>query len=74
MDGDVLLMDGSVPAVNQREGRVEICYENVYHTICDDLWDTNAAQVVCRQLNISGDSKIILVVLVCMHIKISGGD
>lgn len=50
-------MNGSEPTAGQREGRVEVCYENVYHTICDDLWDVNDAQVVCRQLNISGDGK-----------------
>ena len=57
MNGTVLLMNGSEPTIGQREGRVEICYENVYHTICDDLWDLNDAQVVCRQLGVEGDGK-----------------
>lgn len=50
-------MNGSVPTFGQREGRVEICYDNAYHAICDDLWNLNDAQVVCRQLNVEGDSK-----------------
>lgn len=58
MDGDVLLMDGNMTSASQREGRVEICYGNEYHAICDDLWNVNDAQVVCRQLNISGTSKL----------------
>ena len=50
-DGDVLLMNGSVPSFGQREGRVEICKNNVYGTVCDDFWDRLDGDVVCRQLN-----------------------
>ncbi len=32
------------------KGRVEICYENLWGTICDDYWDSTSAGVVCKQL------------------------
>jgi len=50
-------MNGTQPTVGQREGRVEVCVDNIYGTICDDFWDALEAKVVCQKLGFSPNGK-----------------
>ena len=70
-DGQLRLAGGNIA----NEGRVEICMNKEWGTVCDNSWGTTDATVVCRQLGYSmqgqnqlrtstSSSKVILVYLV----------
>ena len=54
--GDVHLVDSH--RVNR--GRVEICYQGQWGTVCDDGWSSTDARVVCSQLGYSPFGIIII--------------
>ena len=52
--------------MNAREGRVEICSDEQWGTICDDSWDAQDASVACYQLGYGRDGGQCVCVCVCV--------
>ena len=47
-NGDIRLQDGLTPV----EGRVEVCSNSQWGSVCEDSWDVTDANVACRQLGL----------------------
>ena len=51
--GDIRLHGGATAM----EGRVEICHDNLWGTICDNNWTLQDAEVACQQLGYTPECK-----------------
>ena len=56
-DGAIRLVGGP----SEREGRVEICYQNQWGSICDNGWGASDSQVVCRQLGFRATGILLII-------------
>ncbi len=45
--------------MNELEGRVEVCINDEWGTICDEMWDGVDAGVVCKQLELNSAGRYI---------------
>ena len=54
-DGNIRLAGLS----SRLEGRVEVCYNGLWGTVCNSGWNTPDAAVVCRQLGLSSSGTVI---------------
>ena len=53
--GDLRLI---LTGTSSLEGRVEVCNNNNWGTVCDDLWTSVDANVACRQLGFRDTGKV----------------
>ena len=59
-NGDLRLVNGSTAT----EGRVELCINNTYGSVCDNRWGLADAEVVCRQLELPTTCKLLKILCI----------
>ena len=55
-DGDVRLSNGT----NALEGRVEVCFNRAWGTVCSNRFDLDEAEVICNQLSVPYEGQLLL--------------
>ena len=49
--GDIRLVGGA----NSRQGRIEVCNNDAWGTVCDDSFGAEEARIACIQLGLNGE-------------------
>ena len=69
-DGDVRLVGGA----GDREGRVEVCFNETWGTVCDTFWSSSDGSVACAQAGYSRlgmyDNNKLNHTIVCVHVHV----
>ena len=65
--GTVRLQDGAF----SNRGRVEVCNNDAWGTVCDNSWTSIDARTVCIQLGLPSSGRYACIVCLCVIFKIS---
>ena len=66
-----LVNDASSDSQPENEGRLEVCFENVWGAVYDTNWTGKDAAVACHQLGFSRYSKKIIIIIIIIIINSS---
>ncbi len=62
-DGDIRLVNGSNPL----EGRVEVCFNRAWGTVCSSRFDEDDSNIICNQLSLPYSGELISVAINRQH-------
>lgn len=71
VDGAVRLVNDGI--VDPIEGRVEICINNIWGSVCNRGFNVREAEVICRQINNTFEGIVVIIfllIMIMMHILI----